>query len=254
VSKGAADMVLTDDNFASIVAAVEEGRSIFANIQKFLRYLLSSNIGEVLTMFLGVIGAGVLDLVPEEGSTIVLPLLATQILWINLLTDSGPALALGVEPADHAVMERPPRDPRTPVITGRMWFNIVFVGLIMALGTLAVMDLSLPGGLLPGSGSLRYAQTMGFTTLVFFQLFNVFNARSDERSAFRHLLSNPWLWGALALSLALQVAVVYTPFLQQAFGTVALAPADWLLCAGVASSALWLMELKKLVAPAKRAA
>jgi Ca2+-transporting ATPase len=254
VSKGAADMVLTDDNFASIVAAVEEGRSIFANIRKFLTYLLSSNIGEVLTMFLGVIGAGVLGLVPEEGSTIVLPLLATQILWINLLTDSGPALALGIEPADHMVMERPPRDPRTPVITGPMWFNIVFVGVIMALGTLAVMDLALPGGLLPGSGSLPYAQTMAFTTLVCFQLFNVFNARSDERSAFRRLLSNPWLWGAVGLSLALQVAVVYTPLLQQAFGTTPLAPTDWLVCVAVASSVLWVMELRKLVAPARRAA
>ncbi len=247
VSKGAADMVLTDDNFASIVAAVEEGRSIFANIQKFLRYLLSSNIGEVLTMFGGVVLAGLLGLVPEEGSLIVVPLLATQILWINLLTDSGPALALGLEPADHAVMERPPRDPRSPVITGRMWFNIVFVGLIMAVGTLGVMDWALPGGLLPGGGSLRYAQTMGFTTLVCFQLFNVFNARSDERSALRQPISNPWLWLAVGVSLALQATVVYTPFLQEAFSTTALAPQDWLICVGVASSVLWLMELRKLV-------
>ena len=247
VSKGAADMVLTDDNFASIVAAVEEGRSIFANIQKFLRYLLSSNIGEVLTMFGGVVLAGLLGLVPEEGSLVVLPLLATQLLWINLLTDSGPALALGLEPADHAVMERPPRDPRSPVITGRMWFNIVFVGLIMAVGTLGVMDWALPGGLLPGGGSLRYAQTMGFTTLVCFQLFNVFNARSDERSALRQPISNPWLWLAVGVSLALQATVVYTPFLQEAFSTTALAPQDWLICVGVASSVLWLMELRKLV-------
>ncbi|GAB4426451.1 MAG: cation-translocating P-type ATPase [Chloroflexi bacterium OHK40] len=245
VSKGAADMVLTDDNFASIVAAVEEGRSIFANIQKFLRYLLSSNIGEVLTMFGGVVLAGMIGLVPEESSLVVVPLLATQILWINLLTDSGPALALGLEPADHDVMLRPPRDPRTPVITGRMWFNIVLAGLIMALGTLGVMDWALPGGLLAGSGSLRYAQTMGFTTLVLFQLFNVFNARSDEHSAFRKLFSNRWLWLAVALSLLLQVAVVYTPVLQQAFRTTALAPGDWLVCAAVASSVLWLVELRK---------
>ena len=114
VAKGAADMVLADDNFASIVAAVEEGRSIFANIQRFLRYLLSSNIGEVLVMFLGVVLAGDIGLVPAEGSALVVPLLATQILWINLLTDSAPALALGVEPADHDVMLRPPRDPRQP--------------------------------------------------------------------------------------------------------------------------------------------
>src|SRR5262245_24871910 len=104
VSKGAADMILTDDNFASIVAAVEEGRAIFANIQKFLRYLLFSNIGEVLLMFGGVVLAGVIGLIPEPGQGIVVPLLATQILWINLLTDSGPALALGIEPSDHDVM------------------------------------------------------------------------------------------------------------------------------------------------------
>jgi Ca2+-transporting ATPase len=254
VSKGAADMILTDDNFASIVAAVEEGRSIFANIQKFLRYLLSSNIGEVLTMFGGVVLAGLIGLVPEEGSVVVVPLLAVQILWINLLTDSGPALALGLEPADHGVMERPPRDPSTPVITRQMWFNIVFVGVIMAAGTLGVMDWALPGGLLDGAGTLRYAQTMGFTTLVFFQLFNVFNARSDHQSAFRKLFSNHWLWLAVGLSLALQVAVVYVPFLQQAFRTQALAPLDWLLCAAVASSALWLMELRKLLAPARSGA
>ena len=251
VSKGAADMVLTDDNFASIVAAVEEGRSIFANIQKFLRYLLSSNIGEVLTMFGGVVLAGVIGLVPEEGSAVGGPPLADPSLWVKLLTDSGPALALGLEPADHGVMERPPRDPRTSVITGRMWFNIAFVGLIMAVGTLGVMDWALPGGLIPGDGELRYAQTMGFTTLVFFQLFNVFNARSDEQSAFRKLFDNPWLWAAVAFSLALQAVVVYTPFLQDAFRTMALAPMDWLVCAAVASSVLWLMELRKLVAPAR---
>ncbi len=250
VAKGAADMVLTDDNFASIVAAVEEGRSIFANIQKFLRYLLSSNIGEVLTMFLGVVLAGVIGLVPEAGSAVVAPLLATQILWINLLTDSGPALALGVEPADPNVMRRPPRDPRSRVVTGRMWFDIVFVGAVMAIGTLLVMDWSLPGGLISAGGApeagARYAQTMAFTTLVFFQLFNVFNARSDDRSAFRGLFSNRWLWLAVALSAALQVAVVYLPFLQEAFSTVPLRAGDWLVCVAVGSSVLWLYELLKL--------
>jgi len=248
VSKGAADMILTDDNFASIVAAVEEGRSIFANIQKFLRYLLSSNIGEVLTMFGGVTLAAVIGLTPGEGTLLVVPLLATQILWINLLTDAAPALALGLEPADPRVMERPPRDPRVPVITGQMWFNIVFVGLMMATGTLAVMDMALPGGLIAGTGSLAYAQTMAFSTLVLFQLFNVLNARSDERSAFYHLFGNPWLWGALALSFALQVLVVYLPGLQRAFHTVPLSLNDWLICLGVASSVLWLVELRKLIA------
>ncbi len=247
VSKGAADMILTDDNFASIVAAVEEGRGIFANIQKFLRYLLSSNIGEVLTMFLGVVGAGLLGLRAEAGSAVVLPLLAVQILWINLLTDSAPALALGLEPSDQSVMEHPPRDPRTSVITRAMWVDIITVGVIMAAGTLMVMDLSLAGGLLPGNGEMRYAQTMAFTTLVCFQLFNVFNARSGQHSAFYHLFTNLWLWGAVLLSLALQVAVVSLPFLQQAFRTVPLSPQDWLLCVGMASSVFWLVELRKLL-------
>jgi Ca2+-transporting ATPase len=248
VSKGAADMILTDDNFASIVAAVEEGRAIFANIQKFLRYLLSSNIGEVLVMFFGVLLAGTIGLLPEAGAAIVVPLLATQILWINLLTDAGPALALGVEPADHGIMERPPRDPHSRVITGRMWFDIVLVGAIMAVGTLGMIDWALPGGLLGGgSGTISYAHTLAFTTLVFFQLFNVFNARFEDQSAFYNLGSNRRLWLAVLISSALQVVVVYTPFLQDAFGTVPLSATDWLMCIGVGSSVLWLIELKKLV-------
>jgi Ca2+-transporting ATPase len=246
VSKGAADMILTDDNFASIVAAIAEGRSIFANIQKFLRYLLSSNIGEVLVMFLGVIFADLIGLVPEDGATVVVPLLAVQILWINLLTDSAPALALGVDPVDPDLMQKPPRDPHSRVITGWMWFDIGFVGIVMALGTLLVIDLSLPGGMLPGSGDLTYAQTMTFTTLVLFQLFNVFNARSDERSALRGMFNNRWIWVAIAISALLQVAVIYVPFLQNAFGTVPLSGSDWLLCTVVASSVLILREAVKL--------
>jgi Ca2+-transporting ATPase len=249
VSKGAADMILTDDNFASIVAAVEEGRSIFANIQKFLRYLLSSNMGEVFVMFFGVVLAGVIGLLPEPGQAIVVPLLATQILWINLLTDAGPALALGIEPADHDVVTRPPRDPRSRVIDGRMWFDIGYVGVIMAVGTLGVMDRALPGGLLSGGGVgvLHRAHTLAFTTLVFFQLFNVFNARFDNHSAFHRLGSNSWLWLAVLVSAALQVAVIYTPFLQHAFGTVLLSATDWAICIAIGSTVLWLMELKKLV-------
>ena len=128
-----------------------------------------------------------------------------------------------------------------------MWFGIVVVGIVFAVGTLLVIDWSLPGGLIPGSGSLPYAQTMAFTTMVLFSMFNVFNARSDDRSAFAGVWSNKWLWGAVALSLVLQAAVVYTPFLQQAFSTVSLSLSDWLRCAGVASSLLWLGELRKLV-------
>jgi Ca2+-transporting ATPase len=248
VSKEAADMVLTDDNFASIVAAVEEGRSIFANIQKFLRYLLSSNIGEVLTMFFGVVLAGVIGLTGAGEGAVVLPLLATQILWINLITDGPPALALGLDPADPKVMNRPPRPQGAGVITRSMWRGIAFVGLVMAAGTLLVLDIALPGGLVEGSGDLPYARTMAFTTLMLFQLFNALNARSDERSAFSELLSNRWLWGAILLSLLLQFLVVYAPFLQPAFGTVGLNFKDWLLCAAIASSVLWLREASKLLA------
>jgi Ca2+-transporting ATPase len=246
VSKQAADMVLTDDNFASIVAAVEEGRAIFANIRKFLRYLLSSNIGEVMTMFFGVVLARPLGL-PSDTGIVVLPLLATQLLWINLVTDGAPALALGVDPADAALMDQPPRSKSEGVITRSMWWGIGLVGAVMATGTLLVLDASLPGGFVEGMGSLRYAQTMAFTTLMLFQLFNVFNARSDSASAFAGLFTNGWLWSAVGLSLALHVAVIYTPFLQLAFSTSRLSPGDWLRCTLVASCVLWLRELGKVV-------
>jgi Ca2+-transporting ATPase len=251
VSKQAADIVLADDNFATIVAAVEEGRSIFSNIRKFLRYLLSSNIGEVMTMFLGVLLAPVIGLEPN-GAVLVLPLLATQLLWINLVTDGAPALALGVDPAEPRLMQRPPRPAHERVITPHMWGGIFVVGGIMAAGTLYVLDASLPGGLVEGVGNLRYAQTMAFTTLTLFQLFNVFNARSDEESALRGLFSNRWLLAALALSVTLQILVVYTPFLQRAFSTESLTLSDWLRCTAVASSVLWLRELEKAVARASR--
>jgi Ca2+-transporting ATPase len=248
VSKEAADMVLADDNFASIVAAVEEGRAIFSNIRKFLRYLLSSNIGEVMTMFFGVVLADVIGLTAEAGGGVALPLLATQILWINLVTDGAPALALGVDPADAGVMNAPPRSPTEGVITRRMWWGILYVGAIMAAGTLLVLDASLPGGLIEGAGNTRYAQTMAFTTLVMFQLFNIFNARSDEESAFSGFFTNRWLWAGIGLSVALQAAVIYTPFLQQAFSTVGLSARDWLYCVAAGSSVLWLRELSKVIA------
>ena len=246
VSKEAADIVLADDNFATIVAAVEVGRSIFANIRKFLRYLLSSNIGEVMTMFFGVLLADLIGLRRADDG-LVLPLLATQILWINLVTDGAPALALGVDPPDAGVMDQPPRPKGEPVITRRMWVSIFFIGAVMAVGTLLVLDASLPGGLIEGSGTTHYAQTMAFTTLMLFQLFNAFNARSDERSAFNRLFHNHWLWGAVGLSLALHACVVYVPFLQQAFSTSALTLGDWLTCAVVASSVLWTSELVKIL-------
>ena len=244
VSKEAADMVLADDNFASIVAAVEEGRAIFSNIRKFLRYLLSSNIGEVMTMFFGVLLARQIGLDVEPGA-VALPLLATQILWINLVTDGPPALALGLEPADDRVMERQPRPAAEGVLTRQMWRGIILIGAIMAAGTLFVLDASLPGGFLAGNGDLAYAQTMAFTTLMLFQIFNVLNARSDERSAFVRMFRNGWLWAAIIGSVLLQVLVVYVPLLQQAFGTRGLTARDWVFAAGVASSVLWLREVDK---------
>jgi magnesium-transporting ATPase (P-type) len=246
VTKEAADMILADDNFATIVAAVREGRGIFANIRKFLRFLLSSNIGEVLTMFLGVVFASTLGL-DDTGEAVAVPLLATQILWINLLTDGAPALAIGLDPPPDDVMQRAPRRLTDRVIDAEMWLGIFWVGLVMAVVTLMALDLRLPGGLVGGSGSIEEARTMAFTTLVLAQLYNCFNARSDRTSAFHQLFTNRWLWGAIALSLALQVAVVQLSFLNKAFGTTPLTVVDWLICFGLASVVLWADEAKKLV-------
>jgi P-type Ca2+ transporter type 2C len=246
VTREAADMVLADDNFATIVAAVREGRAIFANIRTFLRYLLSSNIGEVLTMFLGVVGAGLLGLTDRVDSGVAVPLLATQILWINLLTDAAPALALGVDPPPDDVMARLPRRLSDRVIDSEMQLGIGFVGLVMAVVTLAALDLHLPGGLIGGSGNITEARTMAFTTLVLAQLYNCFNARSDRVSAFHQMLANPLLWAAIALSVALQFAVVHVPVLNDAFDTSPLSLGQWAACAGLASAVLWTDELRKL--------
>jgi Ca2+-transporting ATPase len=246
VSREVADMVLADDNFATIVAAVEEGRSIFSNIRKFLVFLLSSNIGEVMTMFFGVLLAKFMGLEAEE-SGLALPLTATQILWINFVTDGAPALALGLDPADPGVMDKPPRARAEKVITGRMWVGIAFIGVVMSAGTLLVLNAGLPGGLIDGPGGMHHAQTLAFTTLVLFQMFNIFNSRSDEQSAFVNLFRNHWLWIAIGVSIVLQIAVVYIPALRRAFSTAPLSVSDWLVCGGVASSVLWLRELSKLV-------
>jgi magnesium-transporting ATPase (P-type) len=245
VTKEAADMILADDNFATIIAAVREGRGIFANIRKFLRFLLSSNAGEVLTMFAGVMLAGGLGL-HDTGEAVAVPLLATQILWINLLTDAAPALAMGVDPPPDDVMGRPPRRLTDRVIDREMWTGILWIGLVMAAVTLVALDLGLAGGYLGGTGEIEEARTMAFTTLVLAQLFNCFNARSDRTSAFHHLFTNRWLWGAIALSALLQVAVVELSFLNDAFDTAPLAIGDWLICIGLASVVLWAGELRKL--------
>jgi Ca2+-transporting ATPase len=246
VTKQAAKMILADDNFATIVEAVREGRGIFDNIRKFLRYLLSSNMGEVLTVFLGVVLAGVIGL-NGTGEAMVLPLLATQILWINLITDSAPALAMGIDPQTDDVMARKPRRPTERVIDARMWAGVVQIGLVMAVVTLLTIDLYLPGGVIEGTHDLANARTAGFTVLVFAQLFNCFNARSEDVSAFRHLFVNAWLWGAIALSVLLQVAVVNVGFLNVAFGTAPLELGQWLVCATMASVVLWFSEVRKFL-------
>jgi len=246
VAKEASDIVLADDNFASIVAAIEEGRSIYANIQKFLRYLLACNLGEVWVMFFGVVLAGWLGLAAGAGEALVLPLLATQILWINLVTDSFPALAVGIDPPNRGLMRSAPRDPRANVITPRMWSGIAIASVVIALGVLAVLDAGLPGGLLHGgTGSVEYARTLAFNTLVLFELVDVFCARSDTEPAWRPLWRNGWLWLAVAGGVGLQMAVIYVPALQRAFRTVPLDAADWLLCAAVASTVVVARELHK---------
>jgi Ca2+-transporting ATPase len=246
VTKEAARMILADDDFTTIVAAVRQGREIFDNIKKFLRYLLSSNVGEVLTVFLGVVFAGVLGLTDASGGGLVLPLLATQVLWINLVTDSFPALAMGVDPEVDDVMARKPRKLTDRAIDGRMWGGIFTIGLVMAVATLFSIDLFLPGGFVDGDDTLQVARTVGFSTLVFAQMFNALNARSETTSAFRKLFANGWLWAAIVVAVALQVAVVEVPFLQAAFGTASLDVTQWIACVALGSVVLWYDEVRKL--------
>ncbi len=247
VTKEAAKMVLADDDFATIVHAVREGRVIFENIRKFLRYLLYSNMGEVLTVFFGIVFAGTLGLTAASDGGLVLPLLATQILWVNLVTDSGPALAMGVDPEIDDVMARKPRRLHDRAIDTGMWIGIAVTGLVISIITLLTMDIFLPGGVIPGgTDTLEVARTAGFTTLVFAALITAFNARSATSSAFRGLFSNMWLWGAVVLGVLLQIAVVSLPPLQVAFGTASLDGGHWLACVMMASIVLWFEEARKL--------
>ncbi len=243
VSKEAAHIILTDDNYASIVKAIEEGRGVFDNIQKYLIYLLSTNSGELMTMFAGVMFAGVLGLASAE-SGLFLPLLAAQLLWINLITDGPPALALGIEPKDREAMERRPRRSGSGMLLTEDWIRLGCVGALMMLGTLAVLDAYYPGGLFTlfaqGTGvnaaDEAHARTMAFTTLMMFQLFDVYNCRSRRRSAFSGFFENKWLLVAIAFSLSAHVLVIYVPFLQMAFHTVPLSMTDWLIATGVSSN------------------
>ncbi|NMA54760.1 MAG: calcium-translocating P-type ATPase, PMCA-type [Firmicutes bacterium] len=210
VARETADMVIEDDNFTTIVAAVEEGRVIYDNIRKFIRYLLSSNTGEVVTMLV----AALLGL--------PLPLLPIQILWVNLLTDGLPALALGFDPPAKNIMERQPRKKTESIFSRGLSRKIIVRGLTMGLFTVAVFILGLM------SGDLLLARTMAFTVLVMHQLFHVLECRSESHSVFAvGLLGNPYLLLAVALSFGLQLAVLYQPVLRQVFATVPLTIEEW---------------------------
>jgi len=253
-TKDSAKMILADDNFSTIVAAVREGRVIFDNIRKFLRYLLSSNVGEVFTVFGGVMLAGVLGITQPGTTGVAVPLLATQLLWINLLTDAAPALAMGVDPQTDDVMARSPRKLTDRVIDRDMWIDIAFIGIIMAAVTLIGMDMHLEGGLftdrsIGGTHEFQMieARTMGFTILVFAQLFNAIASRSARQSAFVGLFSNKWLWGAIGLSVVLQLVVIYVPFLNSAFGTTPLGPWAWVECICLAAVVLIASEIYKAI-------
>jgi Ca2+-transporting ATPase len=252
VSKEAADMVLTDDNYASIVKAIEEGRAIYDNIQKYLLYLLSTNSGELITMFVGVMLAGALGLVSAEPG-LFLPLLAVHILWINLVTDGPPALALGVDPKDRAVMSRPPRPRSAGLLLTEDWFRLAGVGTLMMIGTIFVLDAYYPGGFVtlfatgaaPNPYDEAHARTMAFTTLMMYQLFDAYNCRSRRRSAFIGIFDNRWLHASVALSLGLTVLIIYAPVAQAAFHTVALSWSDWAIATAVSSTLLWALEIAK---------
>ncbi|MDS1029630.1 calcium-transporting P-type ATPase, PMR1-type [Bacillota bacterium LX-D] len=214
VTKEASAMVLADDNFATIVAAVEEGRAIYDNIRKFIRYLLACNVGEVLTMFLGVL------------FSLPLPLLPIQILWVNLVTDGLPALALGVDDADEDIMQRKPRHPKESIFSHGLWAKIIISGLEIGLGTLLVFGLAI----YLSNGDLVLARAMAFTTLVIYQLFYVFDCKSEKHSVFEiGILKNPYLVLAVLCSLLMQLAVVYIPALQPIFKTTSLNAYHWLL-------------------------
>lgn len=247
VSRDAATMILADDNFATIIAAVKQGRGIFANLTKVLRYLLSSNMGEVFTVFGGVVLAGLLGLVGPDGA-MLLPLLATQILWVNLVTDSMPALALGVEPVEDEVMDAPPRDMSKRALDRGEWLRILGTGLVMGVLALGSLDWCLPGGLFDGGDDITTSRTVAFTVLVFLQLANTLSVRHARRSMFSHLFANGWLWSAIGLTVALQALVVYVPVLNTAFSTAPLDDAHWGIVGACVMLFIACEELRKAIA------
>lgn len=229
VAKESADMVLLDDNFATIVAAVKEGRVIYENIRKFLLYLLTGNVGEILVMFLA----------PLIGMPIAL--LPVQILWMNLITDGIPALAIGVEPAGRNVMKRPPIRSQENIFDRGMGHKIIWIGAMVGFVPLTV-----------GAWYWRHGdpawQTMVFTTLITTHVSMAFAFRSQHESFFRmSLLSNKLLLAAVIISIVLQIAVVYTPLLQSFFGTVALPPRDLAVSLILSTLVFWMVEVEKWI-------
>ncbi len=214
VTKEAASLVLVDDNFATIVSAVEEGRVIYSNIRKFIRFLLACNTGEVFTMFFAMLLG------------FPLPLRAIQILWVNLVTDGLPALALSMEPGGPGIMQIPPRPKEESILARGLGTSIFFTGLIIGVLTLIVFVIG------NGRGSLDYARTMALATLITVQLVFALECRRDERGRAVSITANPWIIAALLVSMGLLLAVLYIPALQAIFATVALSRGDWLIILG----------------------
>ncbi|MGD9701096.1 MAG: cation-translocating P-type ATPase [Acidimicrobiia bacterium] len=236
VTKEAATMILADDNFATIVGAVRRGRTIYDNIITFVRFQLSTTVGFALLFLL----AGAFGVAGGQ------PFTAIAILWVNLVMDGPPAMALGFDPPHRDVMSRRPRPVDEPILTRPRKIAIASSAVVMATGTLAV--LAWAPGPEPGEGTATIAGTMALSTFVLFQFFNIFNTRSDRASAFRRdSLRNIWLWASLAGVLTLQVAVVHVGPLQALFDTTSLTLWQWAVCALVASSVLWIDELRKLI-------
>ena len=218
VAKDASDMILTDDNFATIVKAVEEGRGTYDNIRKFIRFLLSANFDEIIVTIISIC----LSIRDPLTGLIALPLLPIHILWINLITDGLPALSLSADPKDPDVMKRPPRDPKKRILSG----TLIFILIASTLGVISSLSLFILE--LQTTGDTYKAQTMAVTTTIMFELFFVFNCRSEKRSVFRtNPLSNKKLLISIAIAILLQAAIIYIPFLQTMFGMVALSAMDW---------------------------
>ena len=228
VTKEAAAMTLTDDNFASIVAAIQEGRGIFGNIKKYLMYLLSANMGEICLL-----GGASLAGLP-------LPLSAVQILYVNLATDGLPALALAVDPPDSDLMQRMPRNPRAGILTRPVVTLMLAGGLWSAMVNLALFYWALSSG-----RSIEESMTMTFVALVLIEFFKAYNFRTDRRTALKKPFSNKWLNLAVGWELLLLVVVVYLPFLQTAFGTFSLSPVDWVILIVAAMTITPVLETAK---------